>query len=150
MYRGSRLAAGFLLILSGLAATAVAVFVVPRAVGDGGARWLMPIAIAFAVLHLAALVGVARGRDWGRNLAVFVAEVGGGIALLAAIATVVGAQPFGADGATGAGFAAWAAGVYAVLGIAAGRVPVLARLTPIERQRAVLGPSFAGIAHAAL
>jgi hypothetical protein len=36
--------------------------------------------------------------------------------------------------------------MYALLGIAAGRVPVVARLTPIERRRAVYGPSFAGIA----
>jgi hypothetical protein len=150
MYRGSRLAASFLLVLTGLAATAVAVFVVPAAVGGGSARWLTPIAIAFAILHLAALIGVVRARDWGRNLAVFVAELGGGVAILAAIALVVGADPFGNDVATGLGFVAWAAGVYALLGIAAGRVPVLARLTPIERQRAVLGPSFAGMAHAAL
>ena len=38
------------------------------------------------------------------------------------------------------------AAVYALLGIAAGRVPVLSRLTPIERRRVVFGPSFAGMA----
>ena len=150
MYRGSRLAASFLLVLTGLAATAVAAFVLPPAVGETGGRWLTPVAIGFAILHLAALIGIARARDWGRNLAVFVAEIGGGVAILAAVAIVVGGHPFGNDAATGAGFVAWAAGVYALLGIAAGRVPVLDRLSPIERQRAVLGPSFAGMAHTAL
>jgi peptidoglycan/LPS O-acetylase OafA/YrhL len=149
MYRGSRLAACFLLVLTGLAATAVALFVLPPAVADGAGRWLVPLAIAFALLHGAALVGLARMRDWGRNLAVFVAELGGGLAILGAIVLVTGAHPFGADSATGAGFLAWMAGVYAVLGIAAGRVPVVARLTPIERRRIVFGPSFAGMPHGA-
>lgn len=146
MFRGSRLAASFLLFLTGLVATATALFVVPPAVGRGVAWWLVPVAIAGAVLHLAALVGVARGRDWGRDLAVFIAELGGGIAFLGAIALLVGARPFGSDSATGLGFVAWSVAMYALLGIAAGRVPVVGRLTPIERRRVVLGPSFAGIA----
>jgi alpha-beta hydrolase superfamily lysophospholipase len=150
MYRGSRLAASFLLLLTGLAATAVAVFVVPPAVAGTSARLLIPVAIAFAILHLAALVGVARSRDWGRNLAVFVAEMGGGLAILAAIAMATGARPLGADVASGLAFVAWSAAVYGLLGIAAGRVPVLARLHGIDRQRVVLGPSFAGMAHPAL
>ena len=150
MYRGSRLAASFLLVLTGLAASALAIFVVPAAVAGTGARLAIPVAIAFAIFHFAALVGVVRARDWGRNLAVFVAEIGGGLAILAVVATAVGARPFGSDVATGLGFVAWSAAVYAVLGVAAGRVPVVARLSGIERQRAILGPSFAGMAHAAL
>lgn len=150
MYRGSRLAASALLVLTGLAATAVSLFVLPPAVAGGPGRWLVPVAIVFAILHFAAVVGLAGGRDWGRNLAVFVAELGGGLAILGAVALATGAQPFGGDAATGAGFLAWGAGVYTILGIGAGRVPVIARLTPIERRRVVLGPSFAGIAHPAV
>ena len=146
MFRGSRLAASFLLFLTGLIATATALFVVPPAVGRSVGWWLVPIAITGAILHFVALVGVARGRDWGRNLGVFIAELGGGIAFLGAIALLVGARPFGADSATGLGLVAWTVAMYALLGIAAGRVPVVARLTPIERRRAMLGPSFAGIA----
>jgi hypothetical protein len=41
---------------------------------------------------------------------------------------------------------AWTAVVYTLIGIAAGRVPVLARLSTLERRRVVYGPSFAGIA----
>jgi hypothetical protein len=150
MYRGSRLAASFLLVLTGLAASATAIFVVPPAVGATSGRLLIPVAIVFAILHLAALVGIVRARDWGRNLAVFVAEIGGGLAILAVVAIAIGARPFGSDVVSGLAFVAWSAGVYALLGIAAGRVPVLARLTGIERQRVVLGPSFAGMAHPAL
>ncbi len=101
MYRGSRLAASFLLVLTGLAALATALFVVPAAVGAGGGGWLTPVVLFLAILHFAALVGIYRGRDWGRNLAVFVAELGGGIAILGAISLLTGARPFGADSATG-------------------------------------------------
>jgi hypothetical protein len=145
MYRGSRLAASFLLILTGFAATAAALFVLPPAVGESGGRWLIPVGVAFAVGHWAALVGVYQARDWGRNLAVFVAELGGGLAILGAVALLVGARPFGADSAAGPGLVAWGAAVYTLLGIAAGRVPVVARLNSLERRRAVFGPSFAGI-----
>jgi peptidoglycan/LPS O-acetylase OafA/YrhL len=145
MYRGSRLAASFLLVLTGFAASAVALLVIPPAAGGGAARWAIPVAIAFGIGHWAALVGVARGRDWGRNLAVFVAELGGGLAILGGVALLVGARPFGPDAAAGPGLVAFTAGVYALLGIAAGRVPVVARLSPLERRRVVHGPSFAGI-----
>jgi hypothetical protein len=148
MYRGSRLAASFLLVLTGLASTAIALFVAPPALGDTGARALIPVAIAFAILHFVALVGVYRGRDWGRNLAVFVAEIGGGLAILAVVAIAVGARPFGGDTPTGLGFVGWSAAVYALLGVAAGRVPVLVRLSGLERQRVVFGP-FAGMSQAA-
>jgi hypothetical protein len=146
MYRGSRLAASFLLVLTGLAVSAIALFVLPQTAAASGATWLVVVGVVAAILHFAALVGIARGRDWGRNLAVFVAEIGGGVAILGAVALLTGAKPFGASSSTGIGLILWTAAVYALLGIAAGRVPVLSRLTPIERRRVVFGPSFAGLA----
>ena len=145
MYRGSRLAASFLLLLTGFAAAAAALFVVlPAATGAAG--WLIPVAILFAIGHWAAIVGLARGRDWGRNLAVFVAELGGGLAILGGHRAPDGCPSVRCREAAGPGLVAWARRVYTLLGIAAGRVPVVARLSPIERRRAVFGPSFAGIA----
>jgi hypothetical protein len=146
MYRGSRLAASFLLVPTGLAALVIALIVVPRAVAPGGGWVVVPTAVAFAIAHFVALAGLALGRDWGRNLAVFVAEIGGGLAILAGVALLVGAQPFGAHAAGGPGLVAWSAAIYAILGIAAGRVPLVSRLSPLERRRVVFGPSFAGIA----
>ena len=145
MYRGSRLAASFLLVMIGFAATAVAVAVAPRAGANPIGGWLAPAAIVFALGHWIALAGVARNRDWGRNLAVFLAELGGGLAILAAVSVVTGGRPFGAAAPDALAFAAWVGAVYAILGVAAGRVPVVARLTPIERVRVGLGSSFAGI-----
>ena len=148
MYRGSRLAASFLLLTTGFAALAIALFVAPSIAGDGSGRLLIPVGLAFAIAHFVALAGISTRRDWGRNLGVFVAEIGGGIAILAGVALVVGAHPFGPNTTAGPGLVAWTAAVYALLGIAAGRVPVIARLSPIERRRVILGPSFAGIGRA--
>jgi hypothetical protein len=146
MYRGSRLAASFLLILTGFGATAAALFVVPPVVAEGPGRWAIPVGFVFAIGHWAAVVGIYRARDWGRSLAVFIAELGGGLAVLGAVALLTGARPFGADPAgAGPGLVLWGAALYTLLGIVAGRVPVVARLSPIERRRAVFGPSFAGI-----
>jgi hypothetical protein len=141
MYRGSRLGASFLLVLTGSAVSALALLVLP---GTAGASPLAIVAgILFAAGHWVALGGVIAGRDWGRNLAVFVAEIGGGLAILSVIALLVGAHPFGSSPA-GPGLAAWTAFVYAVLGVAAGRVPVLSRLSELERARLV-GPVFHGV-----
>jgi hypothetical protein len=48
------------------------------------------------------------------------------------------------DPVAGPGLAA--ATIYALLGIAAARVPILAQLSALERRRVVLGPSFHGVA----
>ena len=145
MYRGSRLAACFLLVLSGFAVLAIAFFTLPAAVDHGSPWWIVPLGITAGILHFAALVGIVRGRSWGRTLAVTIAEVGGGIGILGLIALQTGAHPFGASSSTGVGLLFWSLGVYALLGVAAGRIPVVDRLSPIERRRVVFGPSFAGI-----
>jgi hypothetical protein len=125
MYRGSRLAATFLLLLTGAPMAAIALGVLPGAIGSGGAWVVVPLAVAFAVVHFVALAGVARGRAWGRTLAVSIAEAGGGLSIAAVFAVVLGAGLFGAaDGARAsvAGLAAWMAAMYALLGISAGRI----------------------------
>jgi hypothetical protein len=146
MYRGSRLAASFLLVLTGFAVLAIALFTLPTAVDHGAPWWIVPLGIAAGIAHFVALVGIYRNRAWGPSLAVLIAEFGGGIAILGAIALLTGAHPFGASSGTGAGLLLWALGVYSLLGIAAGRIPVVSRLSPIDRRRVVFGPSFAGIA----
>jgi hypothetical protein len=118
MDRGSRLAASFLLFLTGSVAGAVSLAVVPRALGPDGPWVVVALAIALAVAHFVALVGVARGRSWGRDVAISVAEVGGGLSVAALITVLLGSDPLGG----GPGVPAWMLGLYALLGIAAGRV----------------------------
>ena len=77
MYRGSRLAASFLLFLTGSATTAIGLGVAPAAVG--GAWPLALLVIVFGIAHFVALFGIARGREWGRQLAITIAEIGGGV-----------------------------------------------------------------------
>ena len=84
MYRGSRLAASFLLFLTGSAATAIALGVAPAAVG--GAWPLALLVIVFGIAHFVALFGIARGREWGRQLAITIAEIGGGVSFAGLVA----------------------------------------------------------------
>jgi hypothetical protein len=130
MYRGSRLAATFLLFLTGAPATAIALGVLPGAIGSSGAWVVVPLALAFAIAHFVALVGVARGRAWGRTLAVTLAEAGGGLVIAAAFAALLGAS----DGSRGTlvGLALWTTAMYALVGISAGRI----RLTGWARRSA--------------
>jgi hypothetical protein len=135
MYRGSRLAASFLLFLTGTAVAAVSLGVLPGAIGPDGPWVVVAMAVALAITHFVALAGVARGRAWGRDLAISLAEAGGGLAIAALIAIATGADPLGAGAgdagrADRAGLAAWMLGLYALLGIAAGRV----RLTGWSRR----------------
>ena len=129
MYRGSRLAASFLLLLTGAAALAVAPFVLPDVVGPDGIWVVIPLAIAFGIVHFVALVGLVRGRTWARDLAVSVAEAGGGIAIAAAVAIGMGAKLPSASGTLSAadrsgavGLLLWFVALYALLGLSAGRV----------------------------
>ena len=127
MYRGSRLAASFLLVLTGSAATAIGFGVAPAAVG--GAWPLALLAIVFGIAHFVALFGLARGREWGRQLAVTIAEIGGGISFAGLFAIALGANPFAGSAlpgeqalANGTGLVAWSLAMYVLLGISAGRV----------------------------
>jgi hypothetical protein len=130
MYRGSRLAATFLLLLTGAPAVAASLAVLPGVVGSGGPWILVPLALAFGIAHFVALAGVARGRAWGRTLAVSLAEAGGGLSIAAAFAVLLGAG----DGARATlfGLAVWTTAMYALLGISAGRI----RLTGWARRSA--------------
>ena len=135
MDRGSRLAASFLLLVTGFAVSAVALFVAPKATGSPLGIWLAPAAIVFALGHWVALVGVVRSREWGRATAAFVAELGGGLAILAAVALLTGARTFGAAWSAAQAFAAWVGFVYALIGIAAGHIQVRVPVSGHGRSR---------------
>jgi hypothetical protein len=128
MYRGSRLAASFLLILTGSAATAIGFGVVPGLVGANA--WpLAFLAIAFGIAHFVALFGIARAREWGRTLTLTIAQIGGGLSFAALFAIALGANPFSGSAlpaeqavANGTGLVAWSLAMYLLLGITAGRV----------------------------
>jgi hypothetical protein len=130
MYRGSRLAASFLLFLTGSAVMAFGLGVLPGAIGPGGAWILVPIVVAAGIAHFVALAGVARGRAWGRELAVTIAEVGGGVAIAALFAVLLGADPFSATSslpattarANGIGLLVWMTAIYTLVGLSAGRI----------------------------
>jgi hypothetical protein len=127
MYRGSRLAASFLLFLTGSAVTAVGFGVAPTA--GGVAPILVALIATFGVAHFVALFGIVRAREWGRTLAVTIAEIGGGISFAGLVAIALGAHPFATSTmsaaqaqANGTGLVAWTLAMYLLLGISAGRI----------------------------
>lgn len=128
MYRGSRLAASFLLFLTGTAATAIGLGVVPTLVGPNA--WpLAALAITFGIAHFVALIGIARAREWGRTLTLTIAQIGGGVSFAALFAIALGANPFAGSSlpaqqavANGTGLVAWSLAMYLLLGISAGRI----------------------------
>ena len=120
MYRGSRLAASFLLFLYGSAITALGLAVLPSTIAARGPWILIPLVVAFGVAHFVALAGIVRGRGWGRELAVSIAEAGGGLSIAAVVAMLLGADSAGR--ATGIGLAVWTMAVYLLLGLSAGRI----------------------------
>jgi hypothetical protein len=126
MYRGTRLAASFLLFLTGSATAALAIGVLPGAIGSTGLWIVVPLAVAFGVSHFAALVGVARGTSWGRSLGISVAESGGGLAFASIAAILLGADALSAgDVRTALGFSAWMLAMYGLLGVAVGRMRLI-------------------------
>ena len=123
MYRGSRLAASFLFLLTGAPVAVLALGVLPGRV-SGSAWVLVPVGVAFAVSHLVALIGLARGAAWARTLGVTIAEAGGGISFAAVIAVALGADVGTAEAsqATSAALFGWFTAMYALLGVSVGRI----------------------------
>ena len=135
MYRGSRLAASFLLLLTGSSVLALGLGVVPRAIGPGGAWMVVPVVVVFGLAHFIALAGLARGRRWARDLAVTIAEAGGGLAIASLVAVLLGADAFTASSplpeaaarASTAGLLAWTVAMYTLIGVSAGRIGLQGR-----------------------
>ena len=129
MYRGSRLAASFLLVLTGSAVITLGLAVLPRSIGPDGAWILVPLVVSFGIAHFVALSGIARGRTWGRELAVTLAEAGGGLAIASLVAMLLGADPVSVAASPhgrpdGLGLALWTLAMYALLALSAGRIHV--------------------------
>ena len=128
MYRGSRLAASFLLVLTGSAATAAGLGVVPPArraerLADRRARRRV------RNRPLRRAVRARPGPRVGPDLAVTIAEIGGGLSFAGLFAIALGANPFAGSAlpaqqavANGTGLVAWTLAMYLLLGISAGRV----------------------------
>jgi hypothetical protein len=121
MFRGSRLAANFLLFLNGTAVLAIALLVAP----GRAAPVVVGLLVAFGIAHVVAIVGVSRARAWGGSLALLIAQIGAGLAFVGIVAVVIGVPVLepGALAADLPGLLAWMAALYLLLGLAVARVP---------------------------
>lgn len=121
--RGTR---GFAAIVTGLAgAVVLAAGLAPAGAAgvDPTVRsWLVILAVAFALAHLAAVVGLVRARPWSARLVGYLAAIGIGVASYVLLVTLTGLDPFGATSALsadaaraeGVGLAIWMIGLWLV------------------------------------
>jgi hypothetical protein len=121
--RGTR---GFAAVVTGLAGFVVlAAGIAPAASGalDPTVRsWLVIVAVAFAVAHLVAVIGLVRARPWSARLVGYIAAIGIGATSYVLLVTLTGLDPVGATSALpegqaraqGLGLAIWMIGLWLV------------------------------------
>lgn len=115
--------AGFVVLAAGLASAA------SGAVDPIVRSWLVILAIAFAVAHVVAVVGLVRSRPWSARLVGYLAAIGIGASSYVLLVTLTGLDPVGATSALpedqaraeGLGLAIWMIGLWLVAFRFAGR-----------------------------
>jgi hypothetical protein len=124
--RGTRGFAAVVLLLTAAVVLAIAGFVLPSSdLGRLALSWLIPLAIAFGIAHLVAMVGLLRRRPWAASLTLYLAAIGIGVAAFGLLLARAGVELFGGSPAGVAGLLVWLIGSwlvaarYAVRGMAA-------------------------------
>lgn len=93
--RGTRGFAAFVTLLAGFAVIGVGAVVLPNTTLSSLAlSWLVPLTIAFGILHLVAAYGQVRGRAWSAALTGYLAAVGLGVTAYGALLVLTGLDPF--------------------------------------------------------
>ena len=114
-HRGSR---GFAAFVTGLNASillGLAFFASPSLhLPQPAASWFLILVAAAGIGHVAAVVGLIRGRSWSGALVGYLAAAGIAVAGFGALAAATGLDVFGAEGATAVGFFLWMIGSWLV------------------------------------
>jgi hypothetical protein len=109
--RGTRGFAAFTTGLAGFVVLGFGLVVLPSSRLDQLAlAWLIPLVVAFGLLHLVAVYGLLRRRIWSGSLVGYLAAVGIGVAAYGLLLALTGQDPFGATGAADPG-RTWAQGI---------------------------------------
>ena len=136
--RGTRGFAAVVLFLIAVTVFAIAFFVLPSSpLGRLELSWLIPLAIAFGIAHLAAIYGVVRRRGWVVSLTLYLAAIGVGLSAFGLLLTLTGADPFAPTStlpaeqarADGLGLLVWLIGTW----IVAARFVVRGMAVPVTR-----------------
>jgi hypothetical protein len=114
-HRGSRGFAAFVTGLNGFVVLGAALFVVPTlGIDEIAARWAVILGVVAGLAHVAAVVGLVRGRRWSAKLVGYLAATGIALAAFGALLALTGQTLGGPDRATAFGFFAWMIGTWAV------------------------------------
>lgn len=107
-HRGSR---GFAAFVTGINASillGLALFVTPiLGLTPPADSWFVILAGGAGIAHLAAVVGLIRGRKWSGSLVGYLAAGGIAVAGFGALTAATGLEIFGADRGTAVGFFLW-------------------------------------------
>jgi hypothetical protein len=121
--RGTRGFAALVTLLAGFIVLGVGAVVLPNtSLGSLALSWLVPLTIAFALLHFVAAYGQVRGRIWSAGLTGYLAAIGLGIVSYGLLLVVTDLDPFkmtsslpaATASAQGIGLLLWMAGMWIV------------------------------------
>ena len=114
-HRGSRGFAAFVTGLNGAILLGLALFATPAlSLDQPASSWFVILAGGAGIGHLAAVVGLIRGRAWSGALVGYLAAAGIAVAGFGALAAVTGLDIFGARRGTSVGFFVWMIGSWLV------------------------------------
>jgi len=93
--RGTRAFAAFVTLLAGFAVLGIGAVVLPdTTLSPLALSWLVPLTIAFGILHLVAAYGQIRGRTWSAALTGYLAAIGLGVTAYGTLLMLTGLDPF--------------------------------------------------------
>jgi len=114
-HRGSRGFAAFVTGLNAAVLLGLALFVTPTlGLSQPAASWFVILTGAAGIGHVAAIVGLIRGRAWSGALVGYLAAAGIAVAAFGALAAATGLEVFGAGRGTAVGFFIWMIGSWLV------------------------------------
>ena len=114
-HRGSRGFAAFVTGLNAAVLLGLAFFATPSLhLSQPAASWFVILAGAAGIGHVAAVVGLIRGRSWSGALVGYLAAAGIAVAAFGALAAATGLDVVGAQRGTAVGFFIWMIGSWLV------------------------------------
>ena len=141
-HRGSR---GFAAFVTGLNASillGLALFATPSlGLSQPAASWFVILAGGAGIAHVAAVVGLIRGRAWSGALVGYLAAAGIAVAGFGALAAATGLEIVGAERGTALGFFIWMIGSWLVATRYAVRPFTYTRPQPRQAHRRVERPA---------
>ncbi len=141
-HRGSRGFAAFVTGLNAAILMGLALFVTPTlGLEQPAPSWFVILAGGAGIGHVAAVVGLIRGRAWSGSLVGYLAAAGIAVAAFGALAAATGLEIFGAQRGNAIGFFVWLIGSWLLATRYALRAFTYTRPAPRQARRRVERPA---------